>query len=123
MKIPRAPRLRGKDKRSHKRLDASARGIKVISCGYEPCGIRFLPDRKGQRFHSASCRRLAWIDRHYTPKNAPCENCRALQERIKGLEETIAILSCEPEVEELRRAIAEVSEGKTIPLAEVFRDK
>jgi hypothetical protein len=69
-KIQRAPRQTVKDRRSHKRQDANARGIKPMACAYRGCELSFVPKRRGQRFHSPRCRRLAWLDEHYVPREA-----------------------------------------------------
>src|SRR5580692_11679864 len=29
-------------------------------CAYEPCGVTFIPVRRGQKFHSDDCRRMDW---------------------------------------------------------------
>jgi hypothetical protein len=67
-KIQRVPRPAGKDRRSHKRLDANARGIRALPCRYRACGVVFMPRRKGQVYHTPACRRADCLNRKYIPR-------------------------------------------------------
>jgi hypothetical protein len=40
-------------------------------CAYSKCGVKFIPRRPDQHYHTADCRKRAWFDRNFAPIAKP----------------------------------------------------
>lgn len=54
-----------------KKAAAPPAPIEEKICAYSKCGVKFIPRRPDQHYHSADCRKRAWFDRNFAPIAKP----------------------------------------------------